>query len=417
MSAAPRTPLVGPRSRPAVGRVVVALVIDMVGFGVVIPVFPRLIRDFVGGDAAMAARYIGWIGATWALASFLALPVLSGLSDRFGRRPVILISMFGLTLDCLAMAMAPSLIWLFIGRLISGAAAATFATSSAYIADITAPDERAAKYGLVSVAVGIGYMLGPALGGFLGDINVRAPFWAAAALSLTNWLYVAFALPESLPRERRAPFSFRRANPVAAMLLYARRPDMLALAGVVLLYYLAQQAMQSTLVPYVSYRYGWNSKMVGIALTLLGLGSIAVQGVVIRPFVRRFGERRALCTGLVAGAIGLGIYGAAPTTGVFLGAMAVAVFSGLVVPGFQGLLTRMVSPSEQGRLQGANMGLLAVASLFGPILFTEVFARSVSDWRGWSPVGAPFYLACALMTSALALAVASGFRRGAPDGP
>jgi DHA1 family tetracycline resistance protein-like MFS transporter len=395
-------------------RVFVVLVIDMIAFGVVIPVFPRLIQSFVGADDALAARYIGWFGAAWALASLLALPVLSALSDRFGRRPVLLISIFGLTLDYAALALAPSLGWLFVGRVISGVTAATFATSSAYLADITPPAERAARYGLVSVAISIGYILGPALGGVLGDYDLRLPFWVGGGLALTNWFWVAFFLPESLHRSRRAPFSFRRANPIASVALYARSRDMMALGAVLLLYYLAQQAAQTVLVPYVTYRYDWNIKAVGVVLGVLGVGTIAVQGILMRPFVARFGEGGALAIGLSAAAIGFAIYGAAPSTAPFVSAVAFLALAGLTGPALQGLLTQMVSPSEQGRLQGANMGLLALASLGGPILFAEIYARSISDWRSWAPIGTPFFVACGFILLALSLAL---WRRGAPAGP
>jgi DHA1 family tetracycline resistance protein-like MFS transporter len=386
-------------------RVFVVLVIDMIAFGVVIPVFPRLIQSFVGGDEALAARYIGGFGAAWALASLLALPILSALSDRFGRRPVLLTSIFGLTVDYAALALAPSLGWLFVGRVISGFTAATFATSSAYLADITPPAERAARYGLISVAISVGYILGPALGGVLGDIDLRLPFWVGGGLAIVNWLWVAFFLPESLDASRRAPFSFRRANPIAAIGLYARSRDMLALGAMLLLYYLAGQAAQTVLVPYVTHRYDWNIKTVGVVLGVLGVGTIAVQGLLMRSFVARFGEGGALSIGLSAAAIGFAIYGAAPSTGAFVSAVAFLALAGLTVPALQSLLTQMVSPTEQGRLQGANMGLLALASLVGPILFAEIYARAISDWRAWAPVGAPFFVACAFVLLALSLAL------------
>lgn len=396
-------------------RVFVVLVIDMIAFGIVIPVFPRLIQSFVGADDALAARYIGWFGAAWALASLLALPILSALSDRFGRRPVLLTSIFGLTLDYAAMALAPSLIWLFVGRVVSGFTAATFATSSAYLADITPPAERAVRYGLISVAISVGYILGPALGGVLGDIDLRLPFWVGGGFAIANWLWVAFFLPESLDRSRRAPFSFRRANPVAAVAFYARSRDMLVLGAMLLLYYLAQQAAQTVLVPYVTHRYDWNIKTVGVVLGVLGVGTIAVQGLLMRHFVARFGERGTLAIGLSAAAIGFAIYGAAPATGVFVSAVAFLALAGLTMPSLQGLLTQMVSSSEQGRLQGANMGLLALASLGGPLFFSEIYARAISDWRAWAPIGAPFFMASAFMLCALSLALSrrppGGFSR------
>jgi DHA1 family tetracycline resistance protein-like MFS transporter len=385
-------------------RVFAILVIDMTAFGLVIPVFPRLIQSFVG-NPALAARYIGWFGAAWALASLLALPVLSALSDRFGRRPVLMNSISGIVVEYAAMALAPSLGWLFAGRVASGLTAATFATSSAYLADITPPAERAARYGIVSVAISVGYILGPALGGVLGDINLRLPFWVGGALELANLCFVAFFLPESLEKSKRAPFSFRRANPIAAVGLYARTRAMLALGVMLFLYYLAGQASQTVLVPYVTYRYHWNIKTVGVVLGVLGVATIAVQGRLMGPMVSRFGERRTLATGLTAAAIGFAVYGAAPSTAPFVSAVAFLALGGLTMPALQGLLTQMVSPSEQGRLQGANMGLLALASLGGPILFSEIFARAITDWRDWAPIGAPFFVASALVLLALSLAL------------
>ena len=383
----------------------VVMMIDMTAFGIAIPVFPRFIQSFVGGDSALTARYVGWFGAAWAAASLLALPVLSALSDRFGRRRVLLISIFGYSLECAAMAMAPTLGWLFAGRVASGLTAATFATSSAYLADITPPAERAARYGLVSVAVSVGYILGPALGGVLGDLNVRLPFWVCGGLALTNWLYVAVFLPESLDQTQRAPFSFKRANPVAAVAFYGRSRAMLSLGAMLFLYYLAQQAAQTVLVPYVSYRYHWNIKTVGVVLGVLGVGTIAVQGLLTRAIVRRFGEGVALAVGLAAAAIGFAIYGAAASTAPFVSAVAFLALAGMTLPALQALLTRMVSSSEQGRLQGANMGLLALASLAGPLLFSEVYARAISDWRAWAPVGSPFFVACGCVVLALSQAL------------
>jgi DHA1 family tetracycline resistance protein-like MFS transporter len=407
-----------PKGRSAaLSFVFVAVMLDMIALGVIIPVLPRLIQDFTHGDAAAAARYIGWFAAAWALMQFFASPILGALSDRFGRRPVLLISMFGLAIDYVIMATAPNLFWLFLGRLISGVTAATFATANAYIADITPPRERAARFGILSVAFGIGFIFGPAMGGVLGDIDPRLPFWAAAGLTFANALYGLLVLPESLPKALRRPFSFKLANPVGSFALYRSSQAMLALGAVVFLYYLAHQVLQSTIVPYVDYRYGWNAKMVGVSMALVGVGSIVVQGLVVRPFVARFGERGALLCGLVSGATGFAIYGYAPNGTLYLCAIPIFAFMGLVGPGFQGLMSRMVSPSEQGRLQGANMGLMAIASLVGPILFTEVFARALGPWRHWAPLGTPLYLAGAMMLAALLIALGARVRNAAEPQP
>lgn len=392
------------RRQAALGFVFVCVMLDMVSLGIIVPVLPRLIQDF-SGDAASAARWIGWFAAAWALVQFFASPVLGGLADHFGRRPVLLLSMVGLGLDYVFMALAPNLAWLFVGRMISGVTSATFSTANAYVADVTPPELRAARFGLLSVAFGIGFIFGPVIGGLLGTIDPRLPFWGAAALCLLNTLYGVFVLPESLPADRRAKFSFKVANPVGSFDLYRSRPALMSLAGVIFLYYLAHQVLQSTWVPYTTYRYGWSPAMTGVSLALVGVGSILVQALVVPRVVARFGERGALAGGLTAAAIGFTIYGATPSGWVFLAFIIPNTLMGLIGPGVQGLMSRTVSATEQGRLQGANMGLMAIASLIGPILFTEVFARAIGSWSAWAPVGAPFYLAAALMTLGLALAL------------
>lgn len=389
----------------ATGFVFVAALLDVTALGVIIPVLPELIKAFAG-DAASGARWIGWFGAIFALMQFFASPVLGALSDRFGRRPVLLLSMAGLGIDYLFMAIAPNLAWLFVGRMISGVTSATYSTANAYIADITPPEERAAKFGFMSVAFGVGFVLGPAIGGLLGGLDPRLPFWVSAGLCLLNALYGLLVLPESLPKDRRATFSFRLANPVGSLGLYRSKAGLMALAGVMAAYYLAHQVLQSTWVPYTSYRYAWTPGMTGVSLAIVGVGSIIVQGLLTRPFVARFGERAALVTGLVFGAIGYLGYALASTTFAFMATIPVFALMGLIGPGVMGLMSRQVEPTEQGRLQGANMGLAALCSLVGPVMFTEIFARAIGPWRGWAPMGAPFDLAAGLMIAGLALALA-----------
>ena len=390
--------------RAALGFVFVCVLLDMMALGIVVPVLPRLIQDF-SGDAASAARWIGWFAAAWALMQFFASPILGGLSDHFGRRPVLLLSMLGLGVDYVFMALAPNLAWLFVGRIISGVTAATFSTANAYLADVTPPDQRAAKFGFLNVAFGIGFIVGPAVGGLLGSVSPRLPFWGAAVLCLLNALYGFFILPESLPKALRRPFSFKVANPVGSFDLYRSSASLSILAGVIFLYYLAHQVLQSTWVPYTTYRYGWSPATTGLSLALVGVGSILVQALVVPRFVARFGERAALASGLLAAAIGFAIYAATPYGWLFLAFIVPNSLMGLIGPGVQGLMSRRVSATEQGRLQGANMGLMAIGSLIGPILFTEVFARAIGSWSQWAPVGAPFYLASGLMTLGLVLAL------------
>jgi DHA1 family tetracycline resistance protein-like MFS transporter len=394
------------RRRAALSFIFVCVLLDMMALGVVIPVLPPLIQQFTG-DAASAARYIGLFAAVWALMQFFASPALGALSDRFGRRPVLLLSMAGLGIDYLFMALAPNLAWLFVGRMISGVTSATYSIANAYVADVTPPDQRAARFGLLSVAFGIGFIAGPAIGGLLGGIDPRLPFWGAAALTLANALYGLFVLPESLPPERRARFSFKLANPVGAFDLYRSRAGLMALAGVLGLHFLTHQVLQSTWVPYTTFRYGWSPGLTGVSLALVGMVSIVVQAVIVPRAVAKMGERGALVTGLTFAAMGYAAFAWAPTTAAFMAVILPFGLMGLVSPGLQGLMTRAVSETEQGRLQGANMGLMAITGLIGPLLFTQVFAEAIGPWRAWAPVGSPFYLAAVLETLGLALALSA----------
>jgi len=401
VSAAPAAP----GGRAAVGFIFAAVLLDMVAMGIVIPILPGLIRQLIHGDPAQAARWVGWFGALWALMQFIFQPILGSLSDRYGRRPVMLLSMFGLAADYVLMAWAPSVAWLLVGRMISGITASTFAVASAYIADITPPEERAARFGMVSAAFGIGFIGGPVIGGLLGQIDPRLPFWGAAGLCFVNGLYGLFVVPESLKPEHRAPFKLHAANPVGSFRLYQSKPGLLALAVVMFLYFLAHQVLQSTWVPYAAYRYGWSNAMMGVSLMVVGIGSVVVQGFVVKPVVARLGGRGALIAGLFFGAIGFLCYGLAPTGGLLLASIPIFSLMGLVGPGVQALMSRVIAPNEQGRLQGANGSVMAFANMTGPVLFTEIFARTIRDWSHFAPVGLPFYVAAALMTLSLALAV------------
>src|SRR3981189_2206799 len=297
----------------AVIFIFVTILLDTLALGVIIPILPKLVVSFVDNDTASAAKIFGVFGTAWALMQFFFSPILGGLSDRFGRRPVVLLSNFGLALDYVLMALAPSLAWLFVGRVISGITSASISTSFAYIADITPPERRAAVFGKVGAAFGAGFILGPALGGLLGGMDPRLPFWVAAGLSFANTLYGLLILPESLPPDRRSPFRWKSANPLGA--LHLLRSDR-GLAGLSVVNFLAQVAhvvLPSTFVLYATYRYGWDTTTVGLTLAMVGICSIAVQGAAIGPIVRRFGERRALLLGLGCGAVGFLIYGAAPT--------------------------------------------------------------------------------------------------------
>jgi len=388
----------------AVAFIFVTILLDMLALGLVLPILPKLVESFVDNDTASAARIFGLFGTVWALMQFAFSPILGGLSDRFGRRPVVLLSNFGLALDYVLMALAPSLIWLFIGRVISGITSASVSTAYAYIADVTAAEQRAAMFGKIGVAFGAGIILGPANGGLLGGMDPRLPFWVAAALSFANTLYGLVILPESLPLERRSPFRWKSANPIGALRLL--RSDRV-LAGLSVVNFLAQVAhvvLPSTFVLYASYRYGWNATTVGLTLAMVGVCSMAVQGAAIGPIVRRLGERRALLLGLGCGAAGFLIYGAAPSGPLFWIGIPVMALWGVAGAATQALMTQLIAPDRQGQLQGATSSVQSVSQLVGPFLFTLTFAYFIGAQAPLKLPGAPFLLAATLLVLAMVIA-------------
>ena len=383
----------------ALAFIFVTVVLDILALGIVIPVLPHLVEEFMGGDTAGAAKVYGLFGTVWALMQFISMPVMGALSDRFGRRRVILLSNLGLGLDYILMALAPNLAWLFVGRVISGITAASISTAMAYIADVTPTDKRAAAFGKVGMAFGLGFVLGPAIGGILGSVDPRLPFWAAAAFSLANALYGMFVLPESLSPEKRRPFEWRRANPLGSLRLLRSHPQLSSLAVVVFLSNLAHAALPATFVLYAAYRYGWNARDVGFVLASVGVCSAIVQGAIVGAAVRRLGERRVLLTGLACGAIGFFAYGLAPTGALFLAAVPVVALWGLASPAAQGLMTRHIDPTEQGALQGAAGSIMGVATMIGPALFAGTFAYFIGAGTRWHVPGAAFMLASLLLAA------------------
>ena len=391
--------------KAAFAFIFVTVLIDMLAFGMIIPVLPILVQDFVGGDAARGAEIYGLFGTAWALMQLIFAPVQGSLSDRFGRRTVILISCTGLGLDCILMALAPNLWWLLLGRVISGIAAASFSTASAYISDVTPPEQRAARFGMLGAAFGVGFIVGPALGGVLGEISPRLPFWASAVLALANVCWGWLVLPESLPPEKRVAFSWKNANPLGALKLLGSKPMLTGLARSFFLVALAQVVLPSVTVLYMHYRYGWDTRAVGLMLAGVGISSLVVQGFLVKPAVRWFKERRSIAIGLIFGAIGFAIYGLASTGPVFWIGVPVMALWGIATPAAQALMTRQVDSTEQGRLQGALASLQGLASLLGPALFTQIFAAFIdARWFGKSLSGAPFLVASAIICVATVLA-------------
>ena len=399
--------------RAAFGFILVTVWLEILSLGVVIPVLAPLFQRFGGGDAAKAAALIGLSSTAWAVAQFFAAPILGALSDRFGRRPVLLISLAGLGIDSLLIAFAPTVAWLFVARIIAGFTAGGGAVANAYIADTVEPEKRAQVFGYVGAAWGAGFIIGPAIGGWLGDQSLRLPFFAAAAMALVAALYGLFVLPESLKPENRSTFSWAKANPVGSLSLLGSQRGLALLSVVNFLLELARNVLPTVFVLYTSNRYGWSLAMTGTALALTGACNIVVQTVLVKPIVGRIGEAGAMTAGLLFGGLGFAIYGLAPTGWSFLVGTPVFGLVGLYGPGFQGLITRRVAPNEQGRLQGANASLVSFACILGPLLFGYAYSAFNQPGHAQAP-GGPFLLAALIVAAALALALPATTNFGKP---
>jgi DHA1 family tetracycline resistance protein-like MFS transporter len=391
--------------RAALNFIFITVLLDMIALGIIVPVLPTLVADFLHGDTARAAEMIGLFTTMWALMQFIFSPVLGLLSDRFGRRPVILLSNLGLGLDYIVMALAPTISWLFLGRLLSGITSASVNTANAYISDVIPVEKRARAFGMLGAAFGVGFVLGPALGGWLGATNPRLPFWVAAGCSLLNALYGLLVLPESLPPERRqTQFDWWKANPLGSLNLLRSHAGLLGLAAVNFLGYLAHEIYATVYVLYVIYRYGWGQRTIGNSLAVVGIASMIIMAVVIGPVVKRFGERRALFAGLLLGALGFALFGWAPTGWLFLIAIPINCLWALAGPPSTSMMTQRVSASEQGQLQGAIGSVRSIAMIVGPSIFSVTFAFFIAPGRRFHLPGAPWYLAALLLLVALALA-------------
>lgn len=403
--------------RAAFGFIFALAVMNAVSFGIMIPILPNLIKQFTGGDTAAASVWNVVFMVTWGLMQFVIGPILGMYSDRYGRRPVLLFSLLGLAVDFLFMALAPSLIWLLIGRILNGMTAASFSTANAYVADVTPPEQRAKVFGWMGSAFSFGFLVGPVLGGYLGkismsmadvtvagftiDMALRLPFFVAAGLTLVNVLYGVFVLPESLPVEKRAArFEWRKANPVGSLRLLRSHPDLLGLASVLFLFQLAHMVLPSIFVLYTGYRYGWTPDFMGLTMGLTGVLGIGVSIFLVQPVVRRIGEKGALLVGACFGALGFAIYGFAPTTALYLVGTPVFALIGLVMPGLMGLMSRRVAPQEQGQLQGANQSVQGISSILGPLMFGLIFAWSVHNDRTLHLPGLAIWVASGLMVTA-----------------
>ncbi|WP_311266729.1 TCR/Tet family MFS transporter [Sphingobium sp. WCS2017Hpa-17] len=396
-----------PRRTAAILFILITALLDVMSMGIVIPVLPQLIETLSGSDAA-AGMWNGLFVALWAGMQFVCSPLIGSLSDRFGRRPVILISVAGLALDYVLMALAPNLWWLALGRILAGVTSSSFTSTFAYMADITPPEGRAKGYGLIGAAFSAGFVAGPLLGGVLGEISHRAPFWAAAILSGLAFLYGLFVLPESLAPEKRMAFSWRRANPFGAMKLLQSHPELSSLAVGNFLLYFAHHIFSAIFVLYAGDRYGWGAWQVGSLLALVGLLDMGVQGLLVGPVVKRLGDRTTMVVGLCFGAVGIASMGLASTAMLFVAAIFPNALWGLAMPTIQSLMTRHVSESEQGQLQGANNSVGAIAGVISPLFFGAIYSLSVGPRPTLPYIGSAFLIAAAILAGAALI----GWRAG-----
>jgi MFS transporter, DHA1 family, tetracycline resistance protein len=369
----------------------ITLLIDVMGLGIIIPVLPKLLSGFLGNDLSEASRYGGYLMFSYAAMQFVFSPVIGGLSDRFGRRPVILASLFGFGIDYLILAFAPSLFWLFVGRIIAGITGASFTTAGAYIADVSAPEDRAKNFGLIGAAFGLGFIIGPALGGILGSYGERVPFFVSAGLTLLNWLYGYFVLPESLKPQNRRAFDWKRANPIGSLLNLARFPVILGLSGALICLYIAGQVHPSTWSYFTMKQFGWNETQVGISLAFVGLMAALVQGGLNRILIPKLGERRSVIIGLLMTGTGFFLFGLATQSWMMYAFMVPFALGGIAGPALQGIISKQVGPSEQGELQGTLTSLMSASGIVGPALASQTFAYFNAPTTLWHLPGAAFF--------------------------
>ena len=386
----------------AVVFIFITVLIDTIGFGIIIPVTPELIMELTGEELSRAAIYGGWLWFVFAAMQFFCAPVLGNLSDRFGRRPVILLSLFALGLDYLVMGLAPTLAWLFVGRTIAGVAGAAYTPAYAYLADVSPPEKRAQNFGLIGAAFGMGFILGPAIGGLLGGLGSRAPFFAAAGLSLLNLIFGYAVLPESLSLEARRPFSLARANPLGTLLQMGRYPVVLGLAGALFLWQLAHQVLPSTWSFYTMLKFQWSEAQVGGSLAAVGVIMAISQGLLTRVLIPRLSERRSALIGLLFGAVAFLGYAYATQGWMLYGWMLAWFPAALVYPSLNALMSQQVPATSQGELQGGVASLYSLSSIAGPPVMTQLFGHfSASQARFYFPGAAFFFAALLALGSAV----------------
>jgi len=396
-----------PKREPAIVFIFITLLIDVMGFGIIIPVFPKLIAELTHGTMSQASQYTGWLMFSFAIMQFICSPIMGNLSDKYGRRPVLLFSLFGFGIDYLFLALAPTIGLLFIGRIIAGITGASMTTANAYIADISPPEKRAQNFGLVGAAFGLGFILGPAIGGMLGSFGSRVPFFVAAGLTLLNWLYGYFILPESLKPELRRPFDWKRANPAGSLLHLKKYPVITGLIGAIVLVYIAGHAVQSNWSFYTIEKFGWTPDMIGWSLAAVGLGIGLVQGWLIRIITPKIGSKNSVYYGLALNAIGFILFAFATQGWMMFVFLIPFCLGGICGPALQSIMSNQVPENEQGELQGALTSLVSVTMIIGPLLMTNLFAYFTGASRPFYFPGAALVMGAILSIASLVLAMRS----------
>ena len=398
------------KNQAALGFIFITMLIDVIGWGIIIPVIPGLIEELIQGDISEAAKVGGWITFAYAITQFIFAPLIGNLSDQFGRRPIILISLLGFTLDYILLALAPSITWLFIGRIIAGITGASITTASAYIADISTIENRAKNFGMIGAAFGLGFIIGPVIGGLLGQYGGRVPFYATAALCFLNFLYGYFILPESLPKEKRSVLNLKKANPIGSFLHLKKYPKLIGLASSMFLLYVASHAIQSNWSFFTMYKFNWDEKMVGISLGVIGLFVALVQGVLIRWVNPWLGNEKSIYAGFFLYSLGMLLFTFANQSWMMFIFLIPYCLGGIAGPALQAVISIQVPETEQGKIQGTLTSLMSASAIVGPPLMTGIFYYFTKEQTPFEFAGAPFLLASILMTISALMAYYS-FRK------
>lgn len=398
------------KNQAALGFIFITMLIDVIGWGIIIPVIPGLIEELIQGDISEAAKVGGWITFAYAITQFIFAPLIGNLSDQFGRRPIILISLLGFTLDYILLALAPSITWLFIGRIIAGITGASITTASAYISDISSIENRAKNFGMIGAAFGLGFIIGPVIGGLLGQYGARVPFYAAAALCFLNFLYGYFILPESLPKEKRSVLNLKKANPIGSFLHLKKYPKLIGLASSMFLLYVASHAIQSNWSFFTMYKFNWDEKMVGISLGVIGLFVALVQGVLIRWVNPWLGNEKSIYAGFFLYSLGMLLFTFANQSWMMFIFLIPYCLGGIAGPALQAVISIQVPETEQGKIQGTLTSLMSASAIVGPPLMTGIFYYFTKEQTPFEFAGAPFLLASILMTISALMAYYS-FRK------